>query len=183
MPKQVQFCILRSHSDQRMELSKAGMDDLKDDIKESFHPDRYKDGRQSNLNISLQFDYKFMRQNPIGALEAFLKENRTLDYTDYNDCHSGKELERFASFSCGTIEDKTLSTSIIITRAFNPALVLGQNNWISQVTEKQVEYGDLLHDIKISYFCDQTWDVTATLRPTNYTSSSHPGVKVNPLTC
>jgi len=61
MPKQVQFCILRSHSDQRMELSKAGMDDLKDDIKESFHPDRYKEGRQGNLNISLQFDYKFMR--------------------------------------------------------------------------------------------------------------------------
>jgi len=40
MPKQVQFCILRQHSDQRMGLSKAGFDDLKDDIKETFHKER-----------------------------------------------------------------------------------------------------------------------------------------------
>lgn len=54
----------------RMGLSKAGMDDLKDDIKESFH----KDNKASNMSISLQFDFKFMRENPIGALEAYLKK-------------------------------------------------------------------------------------------------------------
>lgn len=105
----------------RMGLSKAGMDDLKDDIKESFH----KDNKASNTSISLQFDFKFMRENPIGALEAFLKENRTLNYTEYNDCQTGKELEKFAGFTCGNIRDKTLSTSVIFTQAFNPALVLG----------------------------------------------------------
>jgi len=173
MPTQAQFCILRQHSDQRMELSKAGVDDLKDDIKESFHQDRRS---LSNINISLQFDFKFMRENPIGALEAYLKDNRTLNYTNFNDCHTGKELMNLATFTCGTIRDKTLSTSMIFTQAFNPALVLGQNNWISQVSEKQVDYQDLLHDVKLTYFCDQTWDVTATLSPTNYSMEGQPGV-------
>jgi hypothetical protein len=161
-----------------MELSKAGMDDLKDDIKESFHSDK-----NSNINISLQMDYKFNRANPIGALQAFLKENRTLDYSKYNDCHTGKELLRFSDFSCGAIKDKTLSTSIIFTQAFNPALVLGQNNWISQVSEKQVRKEDLLHDIKVSYFCDQTWDIRATMSPTNYSQAAQPGLHVNSSTC
>lgn len=65
--------------------------------------------------------------------------------------------------------------------------MLGQNNWISQVTEKQVEYNDLLHDIKITYFCDQTWDVSATLNPTKYPRAAKPGpntaVEVDRLTC
>lgn len=34
-PKQAQFCILRQHSDRRMALSKAGLDDLKDEDRKS----------------------------------------------------------------------------------------------------------------------------------------------------
>lgn len=56
IPKQVQFCILRQHSDKRMGLSKAGMDDLKDDIRESFDKNGTK---SSNIKIGLQFDFKF----------------------------------------------------------------------------------------------------------------------------
>jgi len=54
-----------------------------------------------------------------------MKNNRSLDFTKYNDCKTGKELVEFAKFGCGRITDKTLSTSIIFSQAFNPAMVLG----------------------------------------------------------
>lgn len=61
-----------------------------------------------------------------------------------------------------------MSTQVIFTQAYNPGLVLGQNNWITEVNQAQKDPRDLLHDIKITYYCDQTWDVAANLEPTVY---------------
>jgi hypothetical protein len=60
---------------------------------------------------------------------------------------------------------------MIFTQAFNPALVLGQNKYVSEVKEKQKTDTELLHDIKLTYFCDKTWDVRASLHPTKYTKA------------
>lgn len=109
-----------------MDLSMMALNDLKDDmIEKALHP--------QDLNLSLQTDYSFVRAQPMDALTAFFKNNRSLSYEYFNDCNTGKELVDFAKFDCGGVRDKSLSTSVIITQAFNPALVLGQNNWITQV--------------------------------------------------
>lgn len=56
-PQQVQFCVLRRHSDTEMELSQMALDDLKSDIIEKQnHPVGH-----DSLNISLQFEYHFLR--------------------------------------------------------------------------------------------------------------------------
>ena len=98
-------------------------------------------------------------------------QNRSLDYEYLNDCLTGKELEAWAKFTCGDIEDKSLSHSIIFTQAFNPALVLGQNKFVTEVKEKQKTDRSLLHDIKMTYFCDDTWDIRATLHPSDYATA------------
>jgi hypothetical protein len=121
----------------------------------------------------LQIDYNFIRAYPDTALTAFYKPNRTLDYEYFNDCKTGKEMSRLARFTCGDIKDKSLSTTVIFTQAFDPALVLGQNNWISIVNEKQKDAWDLLHDLKVTYFCDNSWDIKATLNPTEYSKSKN----------
>lgn len=160
-PNQVQFCVLRKHSDKKMALSRQALVDLKADIVEkSKHP--------KTLNISLQLDFHFTRAYPDTALIAFLKNNRSLDYDFYNDCNTGQELLRYSNFQCGRISDKSLSTSVIFTQAYNPALVLGQNNWITEVQEKQKDHWDLMHDLKITYYCDDTWEIKGTLNPTQY---------------
>ena len=50
----------------------------------------------------------------------------------------------------------------------NPAFVLGQSNFAVTVKEKQIPDVDLLHDIRMTYYCDNTWDVRMTLHPTIY---------------
>ena len=57
---------------------------------------------------------------------------------------------------------------MIWTQMLNPALVLGQSNMAVEVKQKQILEDDLLHDIKMTYYCDNTWDVRATLHPTVY---------------
>jgi hypothetical protein len=52
-----------------------------------------------------------------------------------NDCLTGKELLGWANFDCGDIHDKSLSHRMIWTQAFNPALVLGQNKFVTEVKE------------------------------------------------
>lgn len=58
---------------------------------------------------------------------------------------------------------------MIWTQAFNPALVLGQNKFVSEVREKQKTQTEQYHDIKMTYFCDKTWDIRATMNATKYT--------------
>lgn len=98
-------------------------------------------------------------------------QNRSLDYDYLNDCLTGRELVEWANFDCGDIQDKSLSQSIIFTQAFNPALVLGQNKFVTEVKEKQKTDASLLHDIKMTHFCDGTWDIRATLHASKYTKA------------
>lgn len=97
--------------------------------------------------------------------------NRSLDYDYLNDCLTGQELADWANFDCGNINDKSLSHEIIITQAFVPSLVLGQNKFVTEVKQKEQSENDLRHDIKMTYFCDKTWDIRATLNPTKYTKA------------
>jgi len=53
-----------------------------------------------------------------------------------NDCLTGKELADWVQFDCGNIHDKSLSSSIIFTQAYNPALVLGQTKAVKEVKQK-----------------------------------------------
>jgi hypothetical protein len=125
-PKQVQYCILRRHSDTYMDLSIMALNDLKSDIIEkNLHP--------RALNLSLQTDFSFVRAQPMDALHAERKNNRSLDTEYFNDCNTVLELVEWAKFDCGHIHDKSMSTSVIMTQAFNPGLVLGQNNWITEI--------------------------------------------------
>lgn len=77
-----------------------------------------------------------------------------------------------------------MSTSIIFTQAYNPGLVLGQQNWITHVKEQQLKDQKVLyHDLKIEYFCDDTWDISATLHPTNYSQAEPRTREVDKNTC
>lgn len=61
---------------------------------------------------------------------------------------------------------------MIWTQAFNPALVLGQNKFVSEVREMQKSHKtEQYHDIKMTYFCDKTWDIRATMNATKYTKA------------
>lgn len=125
-PKNVQYCILRRHSDTKMSLSPAGMSDLaRDVLVKNEHP--------RVLNISLQQNFEFERSQPADALTAYFINNRSLNYEYLNDCLTGKELVGWVKFDCGKIHDKSLSHSMIFTQAFNPALVLGQTKKVSEV--------------------------------------------------
>jgi len=50
---------------------------------------------------------------------------------------------------------------------------------------------DLLHDIKLTYFCDHTWDIKGTLNPTEYSKNEDKNAavpayevrRVDPHTC
>lgn len=128
------------------------------------------------LNVSAQQYYRFERAQPVGAEESYYKVNRSLDYDYLNDCITGKELAGWADFDCGNIKDKSMSHDIIFTQMFNPALVLGQSNFAVEVKEKQKFYNDLLHDIKMTYFCDDSWDIRASLVPTRYARPKDPDV-------
>jgi hypothetical protein len=46
----------------------------------------------SLMNVSLQLDLKLKRALPDTTNEAYLKINRTLNYSLYHDCITGKEL-------------------------------------------------------------------------------------------
>lgn len=85
-----------------------GLTDLKNDLlTKQDHP--------KDLDVSIQLDYEFLRANPVTALNAVLKKNRTLEYDYFNDCTTGKELAEFANFECGTIRDKSMSTTMYFT--------------------------------------------------------------------
>lgn len=120
------------------------------------------------LDISLQFHYDFRRAEPIFAQHAYYISNRSLDYEHFNDCLTGKELFELSKFVCGDIKDKTLSTSVIFTQAFNPALVTGQTNWVTEVNQKQKDPYELLHDLKLTYYCDGSYEIVGTQNPTSY---------------
>jgi len=65
-----------------MSLSKKALDDLRVDLREKLR-------NPKGSNISLQLDFKFKRAEPATAIEAFLKNNRTLNFTHFNDCVTG----------------------------------------------------------------------------------------------
>lgn len=111
------------------------------------------------LNISLQQSYTFERPQPPSAIEAYYKVNRTIKEEYFNDCMTLLELRNFAEFDCGNIKDKSLSAEVIWTQIINPGLALGQSNQALEVKEKNMTYADLLHDLKMTYFCDNTWDI------------------------
>lgn len=74
-----------------MQLSVMAGNDLRDDVLEKMrHP--------ADLNISLQFDYSFARAQPMTALHAVKKNNRSVDNDYFNDCRFIHELAQFNSF-------------------------------------------------------------------------------------
>jgi hypothetical protein len=46
-------------------------------------------GNSSLMNVSLQLDFKLKRALPDTNTEAYLKINRTLNYSLYHDCMAG----------------------------------------------------------------------------------------------
>lgn len=59
----------------------------------------------SPINITFAFDYQFNRGGPPGALQAHMRDNRTLNYSLYDDCKTGEELIDFAATDCPSDPD------------------------------------------------------------------------------
>lgn len=57
----------------------------------------------NSLNLSMQFDYSFIRAYPATAIKAILKNNRTIDNDFYNDCKFMHDLATISDFNCGMI--------------------------------------------------------------------------------
>lgn len=79
----------------------------------------------SPINITFVFNYEFNRGGPPAATYAHTKDNRTLDYSLYDDCKTGEELEIFAQSDCGKTPDWDEWKQINLIQAYNPKLVLG----------------------------------------------------------
>lgn len=58
----------------------------------------------SALNISLQIEYSYVRPGPDLKERASVLINRTLNYSQYDDCRAGEELADWenAITECGT---------------------------------------------------------------------------------
>lgn len=65
-----------------MDLSNMAIDDLKDDL-------ITKEEHWKDIKLSLQSDFEFVRAQPMDALKAFFKYNRTMFYDYFNDCVTG----------------------------------------------------------------------------------------------
>ena len=52
------------------------------------------------MNVSLQLAFKLKRALPDTNTEAYLKINRTLNYSLYHDCIAGMELYNLTQLGC-----------------------------------------------------------------------------------
>jgi hypothetical protein len=80
----------------------------------------------SPINITFVFGYDFTRPGPPQSTNAYMKDNRTLNFSQYDDCMTGKELELFALTDCKTVSNPDMEwMHINIIQAYNPKLALG----------------------------------------------------------
>lgn len=114
--EQIQICSATRYPDTSNDLSGFALQQLFDDVALS----RKVAGKVNNetnapaLNISLQIEYSFVRPGPELMEQTTIQINRTLNYTQYDDCRAGEELASWktAIEDCGT--DKSFNKAVYI---------------------------------------------------------------------
>jgi len=96
--------------------------------------------------------FKLTRDAPASAMEARFVTTKTLDFTWYDDCITGKQLKQFTEMDCKDGNTKE-SALIMFRQAFVPAFVLGQTADISFVDRETENKYNQMHDVAIQYDC------------------------------
>lgn len=97
--------------------------------------------------------FKLQRDAPASATEAKYVRTKTLDFTWYDDCITGKQLKQFTEMDCKDGDTKG-SALIMFRQAIVPAFVLGQTVDVSFVDRETENKYNQMHDIAIQYDCD-----------------------------
>jgi len=136
-------------------ISRRNRENLKQVIKNSVNrplDDEY--GSRVSLNLKVVF-----KREASDFLTASYEANKTLDYTNYYDCVTGKELRKFSELDCDGPEAAAKNDGVymVFKQALIPNLVLGNQPSASPVTRAGHE-GQESHDIALSYTCEsRTW--------------------------
>lgn len=123
------------------------------------------------------------RDAPASAMEAKYIQRKTLNFTWYDDCITGKQLKKFTEMDCKNGDEKE-SALIMFRQALVPAFVLGQTVNISFVDRETETKWSQSHDIAIQYDCDyQTWQIHMSDEPNTYDKDTYEQYRVDPETC
>jgi hypothetical protein len=119
-------------------------------------------------------------------METKYVTRRTLDYTHFDDCITGKELTKLTEMDCDA--DPEASSVVVFRQAMIPSFVLGQSAEISVVDRETISERNQKHDVALQYGCKyRTWQVHQSDHPTVYGALKGHGQidqwKVHPETC
>mmetsp|Transcript_21579 Transcript_21579/g.33229 ORF Transcript_21579/g.33229 Transcript_21579/m.33229 type:complete len:357 (-) Transcript_21579:33-1103(-) len=168
--------MLSSYSDTKWGISNENLGQLRQDLLKAVNTPE----PNTVANLSLGFKYQFTRAQPDTAMTAETITMRPLNYSKFDDCVTGQQIQKFASFKC---QNEDQEYPIVFRQALNPNMVLGQTNQVKLIDREGEIASNLMHDVRMVYKCDKTWELYSKGNPTSYNSTERQHNIVNPETC
>jgi len=66
-------------------------------------------------SIGLQMKFTFTRAGPSTAIDSKYVTTRKLNFTNYHDCVTGKELQKFSEMDCSKEDSKSKKATMTFT--------------------------------------------------------------------
>lgn len=125
---QIQECLFSESAESSWNIAEDAADALRADLTAALNKPAVAGASNHAPNVSLALDLGFTRAGPAEAPVARAKVNRTLNYSRLDDCHTGKQLQKFVELDCAAPHaagSPGKSVSIFFTRVITPDYVLG----------------------------------------------------------